>query len=161
MSTLSVANLINVSAINIANDFTVANSLTVGTNTATIGTGSYFVSNGNVGNQVTVSWFTTFSSTDTTQDSSSFSINGLPFVASSSTNHGGCCMLTERMYGVYYSSAPHTFHALPAGGTNYMTVMENNYNGGFANASWYSSTTRACYKGGNLYMHGSLSYRVA
>ena len=65
MSTLSVANLVNVTAINLANTLTIANSISVGnssvntvitgsnvfigTNTFTIGTGTYFASNGNVG----------------------------------------------------------------------------------------------------------------
>lgn len=65
MSTLSVANLVNITSINIANDFTIANTLSVGnstvntfitssnvrigSNTLTVGTAAYFVANGTLG----------------------------------------------------------------------------------------------------------------
>jgi hypothetical protein len=113
-----------------------------------------------IGRLVTLHIYMTYSSSDTTQDANVMYVTGLPFTVSSNSQ-GSSCLLTERMFGVHSPSAVNTFHVQPAANTNTLLVLQNNWNGGVTNASYFVSQQRSCYKGGNQYIIGIISYEAA
>jgi hypothetical protein len=104
-------------------------------------------------------------STDTIQDSSVMLITGLPFTVGSSPGsdygNGSTCLLTENMRGVASSTAPTTFHVLARFNSTELTVMQNNYNSSIASSSYFSTNTRAGYRGGTMYVIGQFRYEAS
>ena len=128
-----------------------------------LGTISYSGQSGRyvkIGKVVWIEFYMVYSSNDTTQDGTALYINGLPFTAAPSSGIGTSCMLTERVYGVNAPTAPNTFHISAAGNSTSLLTYQNNYNGGIANASYFVSNVRSCYKGGTQYMYGQLNYQA-
>ena len=109
-----------------------------------------------VGRLVTVQFSVVMSSTDTTQDSSAMLLSGFPFACGYSTTEK---VLTERVYGTY-STGGVTFNVFLGSGSSTATIQNEIYNGPIASASYYTSLTRAGYKGGSMIFTGTFSYTV-
>jgi hypothetical protein len=118
-----------------------------------------------IGKYVRVSFFLQLSSTDSTQDATAMLVGSLPFtvasVFGSEYENASSCLLTERLRGSAAPSAANTFHVLGAVGSTNLSVMQNNYNSGIANASYFSSNARSGYFGGTMYLLGQFMYETS
>lgn len=127
-----------------------------------LGTITYAQQNGRyvkIGRFVTVSIYMVYSSTDSTQDANVMYVQNLPY-AVSANGQGSVCMLTERMYGVHSPSAVNTFHVQPSASSSSLLLLQNNWNAGITNATYFVSQQRSCYKGGSQYLIFTLTYEA-
>ncbi len=123
-----------------------------------LGTITYITRNATyvkIGKRVYLTVYMQFSSTNTTQDSTLISFDGLPFTASNVTGTsyeaGATAILSERLYGSSGTAATQFFIGINGGSTS-LRMFQGNYNANIANASWFANANRDSYKGGNTYM---------
>lgn len=126
-----------------------------------LGTLTYVVQSGRyvkVGKWVTIICQIAVSSTDTTQDTGSTLISGLPFTCSNTDPTGYSCVMTERVKGTNNSTAANTFFATAENNLTTVRLYANNYNGTFSQQSYFATMTRNFYIGGSAYFYFTASY---
>ena len=128
----------------------------MGTLTYTVQSGTYT----KIGNLVTVKFYLQFTTNNTTQDATALDISGLPFTSNDIASPTP--ILTERVYtSVQTASTNATFFVWATSGATTLRVLENTFNTGIANATYYASAQRNSAKNtGTMYMHGTYQYRV-
>jgi len=111
-----------------------------------------------IGRQVTVNFSISVSSTDTTQDSSTFLISGFPFTAADGAT---AKVLTERAYYMSGDSTKsRTFNVYLGASSSTASVQVEQWNGAFPNASYYTGAIRTIYQAGGLIFSGTIVYFV-
>jgi hypothetical protein len=111
-----------------------------------------------IGKWVTVIVQISVSSTDTTQDTGSTLISGLPFTCSNTDPTGFSAVMTEQVKGTNSATAPNTFFASAENNLTTIRIYANNYNGSVAQKSYFATLTRNFYSGSNAYFFFTATY---
>ena len=115
-----------------------------------------------IGNNVTVTFMVGVASSDTTQDSSTMKITGLPYAVASGGDYwtnGAMPIISERWRGRGNTTAVSWAGVAATPGEASLSIVDMHWNGSLSYQTYMTSAYRSCYgSASNMYLTGQFTY---